>query len=334
MKFALTVPALLALAFVGCRHSSGPSSEEKPKPAPPGIPEVQVAFALLKPVATWKIGDRADWVAIAPDAVWVAGTKPDSVQRIDPKTNKVVAAVPLPAEACSGLAFAFDSVWVPLCSAPPSMVRVDSKTNQVIATLNTGPAGPEGGIAASADSIWLITDKEGTLARIDPGTNALRQKIRIAPGSFNPVFSDGVIWVSGFATNVLTAVDASTGEIRASIPVGPQPRFLAAQAGSVWTLNQGDGTVSRVDTGTRKLVATIQAGLPGEGGDITYGAGSVWASLFELPLTRIDPATNKVVRQWKGKGGDSLRFGHDSIWLTDYRAGTLTRYPLNAALKH
>jgi virginiamycin B lyase len=333
VKIALAVAALLAFALAGCRHSNPPSSEEKRKPAPPGIAEIQIAFSSLKPAATWKIGGRADWVASAPDAVWVAGSKPNSVQRIDPKTNKVVAAVALPAEACSGLAFAFDSLWVPLCSATPSMVRVDSRTNQVIATLNIGPAGPEGGIAASADSIWLVTDKDGTLVRIDPATNEVRQKIRIAPGSFNPVFSDGAVWVSGFAANVLTAVDASTGEIRASIPVGPQPRFLAAQAGSVWTLNQGDGTVSRVDASTRKLVATIQAGLPGEGGDIACGAGSVWASLFELPLTRIDPATNKVIRQWKGPGGDSLRFGHNAIWLTDYHAGTLGRYPLGELLK-
>ena len=30
----------------------------------------------------------------------------------------------------------------------------------------------------------------------------------------------------------------------------------------------------------------------------------------------IDPATNKVVQQFAGKGGDSIRFAHGSIWLT------------------
>ncbi|MGA2648064.1 MAG: hypothetical protein ABSF15_25500 [Candidatus Sulfotelmatobacter sp.] len=40
-----------------------------------------------------------------------------------------------------------------------------------------------------------------------------------------------------------------------------------------------------------------------------------------VPLSRIDAATNKVVRQWVGKGGDSLRFGYDSIWLKDYKKG-------------
>ena len=108
-------------------------------------------------------------------------------------------------------------------------------------------------------------------------------------------------------SNVLTGVNAGTGTVVESVPVGPKPRFLTAGAGSVWTLNQGDGTVSRVDEKSRKVIATIQVGIPGAGGDIGYGADLVWASVFDVPLTRIDAATNKVVRQWVGKGGDSLR---------------------------
>ena len=116
-----------------------------------------------------------------------------------------------------------------------------------------------------------------------------------------------------------------------SIPVGPKPRFLTAGGGSVWTLNQGDGTVSRVDEKSRKLTATITVGIPGSGGDICYGVDSVWASVFDVPLSRIDSQTNKVLRQWVGRGGDSLRFGHDSIWLTDYHNGLVWRFPYQAA---
>ena len=67
----------------------------------------------------------------------------------------------------------------------------------------------------------MVTDKNGTLSRIDPTTNTVRQKISIPPGSYNPLFSDGIVWITGFDTNVLVAVDASTGGVLASIPVGP-----------------------------------------------------------------------------------------------------------------
>jgi len=327
----VAVSTLLVVALNGCQHKSEP--EAKARPVPPGVPEVQVPFAALKSEATWKIGEKADWVAIAPDAVWVAGAKPDTLKRIDPKTNQIVATVLLPGEACSGLEFAFGSVWVPVCTTPPSMVRVDAKTNQVSTTLSVGPAGPEGGVTASSDSIWIVTDIVGTLVRINPEDNTIRQKVQIEAGSSNPVFSKGTVWISGFETNVLSAVDAASGKLLGAVAVGPKPRFLVADAGSVWTLNQGDGTISRVDARTRTLVATIHPGLPGEGGDICYGGGSLWATLFDLPLTRIDPVTNKVARQWKGKGGDSMRFGHKAIWLTDYFGGTLARIPLEQLLK-
>jgi YVTN family beta-propeller protein len=96
------------------------------------------------------------------------------------------------------------------------------------------------------------------------------------------------------------------------------PRFLTVGAGSVWVLNQGDGSISRVDATTDKLIATIQAGIPGLGGEIAFGAGAVWATVFKFPITRIDPATNKVVGQWHGVGGDSIRCALGSVWLTSY----------------
>ena len=191
----------------------------------------------------------------------------------------------------------------------------------VSATLRIAPAGAEGGIAASEDSIWMVTDQRGTLVRVDPSTNRVRQRILIPPGSFNPVLSGGIIWVTGIERNVLTAVDADSGKVLESMPVGLKPRFLTAGGGSIWTLNQGNGSVSHVDEKSRKLVATIQLGTPGTGGDIGYGADSVWSSVFEVPLTRIDAKTNRVAKQWVGNGGDSLRLGFDSLWITDYKEG-------------
>jgi virginiamycin B lyase len=236
----------------------------------------------------------------------------------------------VPGDPCSGLTFGFGSLWVPLCSKPNRIVRVDPATNQITATLPVGPAGPEGGIAATRDSVWIVTDNAGTLVRIDPVSNKVRQTISILPGSFNPVFDGstsgaGTVWISGGITNIVTAVDASSGTVLATVPVGPKPRFLAVGGGSIWTLNQGDGSVTRVDAQSRKAIATITVGIPGPGGDIAWGAGFVWTTVFGVPLTAIDAKTNKIFRQWVGAGGDALRFGHDSVWLTDYKHGTFSR---------
>lgn len=319
---------LLLIVFIVCRATPAQVSD---KPARPGVKEVQVPFASLKPAVTFQLGGSPDWLVVTDDAVWVSNAKLKALQRIDPTSNQVVANVSLPAEPCSGLAFGFGSVWAPVCGNPGSLARVDAATNKVAAILSIQPADSEGGITTSNDSVWIVTDKKGTLNRIDPVTNAVRLRISVAHGSYNPLFSDGAIWITGFESNLLTAVDASTGEPLASIPVGPKPRFLTSGAGSVWTLNQGDGTVTRVDAKIKRVTATINVGIPGQGGEICYGADSVWATVFDVPLTRIDAKTNNVLRQWVGRGGDSVRFGHDSIWLTDYYSGLLWRIPYKEA---
>jgi virginiamycin B lyase len=293
--------------------------------ARPGVREVQVPVASLKIVAQIKVGKHPDWILISGDSVWFATSKPNLLQRIDASTNKVISKLDLPGEACSGLAFGFDSVWVPLCAKHPALVRVDFHSNKIIANLPLGPPSAEGGIAVSDDSIWIVTDENGTLTRINPKTNAVQQNISIPPGSFNPLFSEGTVWITGFDRNVLTAVDSVTGEVLSSIPVGPNPRFLTAGGSSIWTLNQGDGSLTRVDAKSRKVMAAIALGIPGPGGDICYSADSVWASVFGVPLSQIDVKTNKVLRQWVGQGGDSLRFGQDSLWLTDSHHGLVWR---------
>jgi len=318
---------LLLLAGNGAVLAQAPATDgDVPRP---GIKEVQVPFASLRPNATFKIGGTADWVLVTEDAIWVAGTKPYLVQRIDPRTNRIIAKVRLSGEACSGIEFGFGSVWVPVCGKHPALVRISALTNRVTATLPIPPAGAEGGIASGGDSVWMVTDKNGTLSRIDPAANKVRQTISIPAGSYNPLFANGIIWVTGFDTNVVTSVDDSSGRVLASIAVGPKPRFLAAGAGSIWTLNQGDGTISRVDQKSSKVTATIRVGIPGAGGDICFGEDSVWTTVFEVPLTRINVKTDKVSRQWIGHGGDSVRLGHGSVWLTDYHRGLLWRIPDN-----
>ena len=217
--------AIAGLLFIGLAAPATPSIQKAVRPKP-GVADVQVPFGWLKPSATFKIGGTADWVLVTDDAVWVKRTKPYSVQRIDPATNTVVAKVRLSGEACSGLAFGFGSVWVPVCGKKPLLARVDALTHRITAVLPIAPAGPEGGITASSDSVWMVTDREATtLSRINPATNTVRQKVSIAAGSYNPLSSCNMVWITGLARNVLTAVDASSGKVLAAIPVGSKPRF-------------------------------------------------------------------------------------------------------------
>lgn len=287
----------------------------------------------LKPLATIHVGTTADWVAITPDGVWVGSTGPNAVHRIDPKTNKQIATVTLPGEPCAGLATGFGSLWVPLCSQPSTLARVDLHRNTLTKVLNIGPAGPEGGIATSPDSVWLVVDKNGSLVRMDPDTGTVRQTIQVPPGSYNPFYSDDQIWVTHVDGAEVTRIDAKSGAVLGTAKTGPQPRFLTAGAGSIWTLNQGDGSLTRIDTRTQQNIQTIALNTPGHGGDIGFGGGMIWTTMAKVPLSAVDTATFELRCQWAGPGGDSLGIGHGAIWLTDYHAGTLSRLKLERVLE-
>jgi YVTN family beta-propeller protein len=138
-------------------------------------------------------------------------------------------------------------------------------------------------------------------------------------------FGDDSVWVTSTEKGTVARVDPHTNLVVETIKVGPSPRFIAAAAGAVWTLNQGDGSVSRIDPKTNKVAATIEVGVPGPGGDIAVGEGSVWVTAFEFPLSRIDPSTNTVVQQFYGKGGDAVRVGLGSVWLSNLEAGNVWR---------
>jgi streptogramin lyase len=288
----------------------------------------------LTPTATLHLGKTADWVAITPDAVWVGSTGPYAVHRIDPKTNKVIATVKLRGAPCAGLTTGFGSLWIPLCGKTKMLARVDLHSNELAPLMKIGPAAAEGGITAGPDSVWLVLDKHGSLARIDPVTGTVRQTVRIPAGSYNPFYSEGQVWVTRAAGSELTSVDAASGTLGATMRTGPGPRFLTAGAGAVWTLNQGDGSLTRIDTATRQVTSTVALGTPGQGGDISFDGGVVWTTMPKVPLMAIDAATGTLLCRWIGPGGDSLGIGHGAIWLTDYHGGTISRIELDGALTH
>jgi YVTN family beta-propeller protein len=293
---------------------------------------VKIPVDRLKPEAVFPVAGAPDWIAVSgagtdTPAVWISNKPEDTVARLDPSTNTVASTVTVGKHPCSGLAVGFGSLWVPNCG-DSTIARVDLKTGEITATLKTTIGNSEGSIASGAGSIWMMTDAKGTLARFDPDTNKVVAEIYVPSGSFGLAFGaaqDGALWVTSSEHDSVSRIDPQTNLVVETIKVGKAPRFIATGEGGVWTLNQGDGSVSRIDPKTNKVVATVEVGVPGGGGDIAAGEGSVWVTSFDFPLSRIDPSTNTVVQQFVGKGGDAVRTGLGSVWLCNLAAGIVWR---------
>ena len=333
-KGLVSALAVLGGVFISAQEPAAPPAAPEPaqnarpqRPPRPGVatPGVKREITAIKPVAVFPVEGVPDWQAVTEDAVWVSNGPKNTVHKLDAKTNAVTQTIAVGTRPCSGLAVGFGSLWVPNCT-DKTISRVDLKTNTVVATIDIGPAASEGGLTTTKDSIWVLSDPAGVLSRIDPATNRLVAEIPVPGGSFVAVTGeDDAVWVTSTAQSVVVRVDPKTNLVTDRIDVGPNPRFTTAGGGSIWTLNQGDGTVSRVDVKGRKLITDIAIGAPGGGGEIAYGAGYVWVTVFEIPLTQIDPANNKVIKQWFGPGGDAVRVGHGSVWLSNLRQQNVWR---------
>lgn len=326
MKHVAVVFIVLG-AFAPAFAQQTPPAAQPPKP---GVPAVQHPMARIVPDAEYAITGSPDWLAMGEDQVWTNSRSMDIVSRMDPNTNETVAVVPVK-NPCSGLVVAAGTLWAPSCTEGV-VYRIDTKTNMVVAKVPVSPAHNEGGIAYGAGSIWLPSDPKGVVTRIDPATNGVAATIPVAPGSFTAVFGYGRVWVSSTEKSVVSVIHPATNKVIAEVPVDTAPRFMAVGEGYVWTLNQGKGSVTKIDPVTMTVEATIDVGVPGGGGDIAAGEGAVWVTAREIPVSRIDAATNTVTHQFVGPGGDAIRVLHGSVWLSNGRWSNVWRFQASKIL--
>ena len=100
-------------------------------------------------------------------------------------------------------------------------------------------------------------------------------------------------------------------------------------------LCEKDGKIDRIDPKTNKVTKTIELGAPATAGAISIGEGSLWVSMTGFPITRIDPASEKVVQQFWGEGAGVIHAALGSVWLADSQAGKVRKFDpkrINATL--
>ena len=304
--------------------SPSPIGTTAPRPSP--LPSQPVSALKRRVTSIVRVGGQPDWQVPVTGSLFVANDGLGAVQRIDTKTNKVVAVIKPGrfAEPCDGMAAGFGALWIPDC-ASEVVDRVDLSTNKVVARVHSGIADSEGYIAVGAGSVWVVS-ATNTLSRIDPVTGVVASRIAVPAGSVAVAFGFGAAWVTVPDAGHLVKVNPSTNAVDATITVGTEPRFLSAGEGAVWVLNQADGSVTRVDPATGQ-VTQIQTGSSGSGGCIATGLGAVWVTIPNIPFTRIDAKTSAVTEQFHGPGGDCLSVGDRSVWLSNNKLGNVWRIP-------
>jgi virginiamycin B lyase len=294
---------------------------------------LQYPLAALPIVARIHVPVGPGWLATGYGSVWLSKSESHQVLRIDPATNRVIAIIPVGRDPELGIGIGLGSVWI----ADPkdqSLTQIDPKTNRVVRTVSVNlPDETEGSIGVGEGGIWLLTNEQGTdsgtLSRVDPVIGKVTANIPVRPKSHAAVVAFQAVWVTSTGAGTVSRVDPRTNAVVAEIPVHSAPRFLAAGAGSVWVLHQGDGTLARIDPATNRVQAIVDVGVPGDGGDLTVAADAVWVSGEGVPLSQINPRTNRLMRQFVGgKKDDTLRVGYGAAWVVDELRGQIWKVDL------
>ena len=318
---------IVAIAIAAFASEKPPQKRTAPAVPKVGIktPGIQLAFSRIKAEAEFQTPDKPEGVFITsgPTGSAFIPTK-NSIDRIELKTNKKADPITALDQPCGGMASAFGSLWAPVCG-PHSLARFDQKTFKVTATIATGTSTARGTIAASADSVWMLTDDKITLSRIDPDQNAVVGELRVPADCRGLMFAENALWLACPSENKVLRVNPESNLVDQSIKVSDQPISVATGAGSIWVLCRKEGKVDRVDPKTNKVTKTIELNVAGADGELAFGENFLWATQAGFPLTRIDPTSETVMQQFNGDGGGAIAVSQGAIWLSNLKTGTVWR---------
>jgi serine/threonine-protein kinase len=276
-------------------------------------------------VGTIHVGERADGIAFADGAVWVAAPGTDELVRVDARTDRItgrVAAGADPDSVAAGKGFA----WV--------TSRADGHLRRFAATGKLTPdrapsvgAKPEG-IALDGDVAWVVSSLDDTVTGVDRATGAtVGRPIAVGEQPIDVSLGPSGVWTANSADGTATHVDpAARHTVGKAIRVGREPKGVAEGLGSVWVANNGDDTVSRIDPRTHRTTATIRVGA--QPSKLVVADGQVWVTNFgDGTISRIDPRTNRVAGRPIRVGARpvGIAFGAGHLWVAGLGDGTVTK---------
>ena len=263
----------------------------------------------------------------------ISSLPPNSVGAIDPRTNRLVASIPVgknPAAITSG----FGSIWV-ANEDDSTVTRIDAKTRKATDVIG-GIAGTPVDIAAGSGSVW-VTTIEGQLFRINPELNS----ISLVPLHFHGRLPGGMsasllnvagaargsVWLLWGGGSEILRYDLNSQKL-VTVEDDHSPTDAVVGPHAVWISEVS--TVSRLDITTNIIIDSTDIGAITMlccSTTVAVGEGSVWVSKNEAgKVWRVDPATTTALGSTSaGPNTSQIAAGEGGVWLTRPNAGSVVR---------
>lgn len=301
MKNLFALPLIIAVA----------ACSNEPVPSDPG----KLAFD----ETVVKVPGFVDFLTVDGNTVWATNATSREEGMVEQWSPEGLVASVKMDRPCGTMALADGYIWAANCPEL-SLYKIDTKSAEVAAVLETGLAEPRGetNVVSGAGSVWLPTDADGVITRIDPATNEILATVTVVPGTFFLAFGEGALWAVASEESLLQRIDPETNKVTGTVKLGEQPGFLTAGEGAVWVQEQGDGTVAKIDPQTLVIIARTKVGDSLLYGDIDAADGKVWLRTTEdQTFVVIDAATTEILaRVGRAEGSGAIRYTPEGIWTS------------------
>jgi YVTN family beta-propeller protein len=300
-------------------ESLGPPPVE-PRPVRPGLPRIAYVGTAIVVVALAAVAVLASRNSSA----GLDALPEDSVGVIDPRTNDIVAAIPVGVRP-GPIAAGQGSVWVGNLG-DRTLTRIHAVDRSVAATIPLDNRTPTG-LAVGDGVVWVAHGLSGELSRVDSQFGRVLQTISLAGRSptGSVALGDGYVWVA-YGDSTLARIRPTSVRRAGSTLAGAIPSALVVVGRWLWVVNSGDANVQRFDSATFTEGPIRPVTVGRRPAAIAYGEGALWvANRGDDRVTRIDPSTGSGISIEVGDEPTGIAVGSGAVWVTNYGDGTVSR---------
>jgi DNA-binding beta-propeller fold protein YncE len=182
-------------------------------------------------------------------------------------------------------------------------------------------------IAAGAEAIWVTSEPDGTLTRLDPADGkVVGTPTKLGAGISGVAVGGRWVWVTDPSRGDLLRIDPDDGRLLKRIHVGGSPGPIALGGGRVWVADEDGAGITAVNSQGgrvyRRGIVPHAAPLR-----LSVGAGGLWVSSASTgTVRRIDLGTTRPGKPiLVGRGPAGVTVGHGTVWVANSRSGTVSR---------
>ena len=199
------------------------------------------------------------------DSIWVdAGL---GVARVDPQTDGIVAAIPLPSDP-RDLVFLGDVLYA--ATENGVIAAIDPVHNVLSSTIPVASRPLAAMVDGGNGRLWVTIPKHGSIALVDTASRSVLTRVRVGGEPFDIAVAGDSVWVTDRVNARITRVDAASGTVIGTTPLlAFEPRDVEATSAGLWVV--GSSEVALIDPATGRVIdrvavpATANMGLGSSG---------------------------------------------------------------------